>query len=291
MAAAPLSNRLLLVDGHAAAYRFHYGIRSLSTRDGFPLQAIFGFIRLMQQLRAKWKPTHLLVAFDGGLPASRLDLVPTYKAQRKPMPDELRQQLPVLTEYLDAAAMPSIRLEDVEADDVIATVARRFSGDILLASHDKDLFQLVDDQTRMLPLSGDAAPLDEAGVVAKTGVAPARIPDWLALVGDTADNIPGVPGVGPKTAAALVQQFASLDAMFAGLEDVPRPRLRDVLAENQELVYLNRQMVLLDDQVPGVPDEKALGCQPEPVKPLLDFYEKYELRSFAQQLRAPDLFG
>ncbi len=283
--------RLLLVDGHAAAYRFFFGIRPLSTSDGFPLQAIFGFVRLIQQLRAQWQPTHLAVAFDGGLPQSRLQLVPQYKAQRKPMPDELRQQLPVLFEYLGAASLVSLRQDEVEADDVIGTLARRFEGETLIATGDKDLFQLVDANTRIVPLSGDDAPLTAEGVLQKTGVPPHRIPDWLALIGDTADNIPGVPGVGPKTAATLVGMFDSLDTMFAQIDKIPQERLRDKLWACQPLIIRNRRMVELDCAIPGMPGIDALRVGPEPVAALLSFFRKYELHTFEKQLREPDLFA
>ncbi len=281
---------LLLIDGHAAAYRFFHGIRPMTTQSGVPVHAVFGLIRLLQQFRSQFMPTHIAVAFDGGLPANRLSLVPEYKAQRKPMPDDLRAQLPIMQEYLTAAAIPCFCQDAVEADDVIATLAARASGRVLIGTSDKDLFQLVSERVSIIPLSGQAVCLDPAGVKVKTGVGPEQIPDWLALTGDTADNIGGVPGVGPKTAAALLQQFGSLEEIYLHLDQVTRENLRQALAQHREVVQRNRQMVLLDTEIDGLPDFDALACTREPVSTLQAFYEKYEFRAFAQKLRAPELF-
>ncbi len=286
---ASTQERLLLIDGHAAAYRFFYGIRPMTTSTGIPVQAVFGFIRMMQQFQRQVYPTYQAVAFDGGLPQSRLDLVPDYKAQRKPMPDELRVQLPILQEYLAAARIPCFCLEAVEADDVIATFARQFDGRVYIGTSDKDMYQLVCDTISIIPLSGALVALDADGVVKKTGVAPDQIPDWLALTGDAADNIPGVPGIGPKTAASLLQQFGSLSALFDRVNEVKREGVRKALEEHAEIVWRNREMVLLH-QVDSLPKVETLRNQACPTDPLRAFFEKYAFDSFAQSLRSPELF-
>lgn len=285
-----IESRLLLIDGHAAAYRFFHGIRPMYTSDGRPVQALFGFIRMLQQLRAHWLPTHMAVAFDGGLPAKRLELVPDYKAQRKPMPDELRAQLPYLTEYLEAAGVATFCLDAVEADDVIATFTRRAEGTVIVGTSDKDLFQLVSETVSIVPLTGKSETLDCDGILQKTGVWPSQIPDWLALTGDTADNIPGVPGIGPKTASSLLQQFGTLHAIYDRLEEVARDRIREALCAHKDIVFRNKQMVLLDYTVDDLPPVSALACKQEPYIPLREFYEKFEFSSFVQKLREPELF-
>jgi len=262
----------------------------MTTSSGVPVQAVFGLIRMVQQFRSQFMPTHWAVAFDGGLPAHRLQLVPDYKAQRKPMPDDLRRQLPVMREYLAAAAVPCFCLEAVEADDVLATLSARASGDVLIATSDKDMFQLVDERVSIVPLSGTLALLDAEGVHAKTGVLPAQIPDWLALTGDTADNIGGVPGVGPKTAAALLAQFGSLEGVYAHLEQIPREHLRQALQTHAEVARRNLQMVVLDTSVATLPPLEALACTREPVDSLRAFYEKYEFKAFTRKLQEPELF-
>jgi DNA polymerase-1 len=286
-------SRLLLVDGLAGAYRFFYAIRGLSTAGGKPTNAVFGFVRMMQQLLGAWKPTHCAVVFDGGIPPMRLALVPGYKANRKPMPDELREQLPVLNEYLAAAAIPALRLDACEADDVIATLAVRAStsgSEVLIATADKDLFQLVNERVRIVSLAGEPTAMDSKAVEAKTGVAPTMIPDWLALTGDSADNIRGVPGIGPKTAAMLLGKSGGLTGLYDRLDAVESPRLRQILAENRDTVTRNLKMVRLDCAVDGVPDWSGMRRLSEPVRPLLDFYRRYELHAFANALAAPELF-
>lgn len=285
--------RLLLVDGLAGAYRFFHAIRGLSTKAGEPVNAVFGFVRMMQQLVQAWNPTHLAVVFDGGTPPARLALVPDYKAHRKPMPDELKTQLPVLNAYLAAAGIEAMRFDACEADDVLATLARRAADDdseVMIATGDKDLYQLVDGHIRIVSLAGEPTAMDAGAVERKTGVRPEQIPDWLAMTGDAADNIKGVPGVGPKTAAKLLNSFADLETVYARIEAVESPKLRQVLADSRAIVERNLKMVRLDCEVPGVPDWHSLKRKPEPVRDLLDFYRRYEFTAFANNLMSPELF-
>ncbi len=285
--------RLLLVDGLAGAYRFFHAIRELHTNAGEPVNAVFGFVRMMQQLDRAWKPTHRAVVFDGGTPPARLALVPEYKAHRKPMPSDLKAQLPVLNAYLEAAGIGALRLDACEADDVIATLARRAAdagSDVMIATGDKDLFQLVDGHVRIVSLAGEPTAMDAAAVEHKTGVRPEQIPDWLAMTGDAADNIKGVPGVGAKTAAKLLNTFSNMQAVYAQLETVESPRLRQALADSRDIVERNLKMVRLDCDVPGVPDWQTLQRTPEPIHSLLEFYRRYELHAFVNSLRMPELF-
>jgi len=199
----------------------------------------------------------------------------------------------VLNAYLEAAGIGALRLDACEADDVIATLARRAAdagSDVMIATGDKDLFQLVDDHVRIVSLAGEPTAMDAEAVACKTGVRPGQIPDWLALTGDAADNIKGVPGVGPKTAAKLLNAFPNLQAVYAQLEAVESPRLRQVLADSRDIVERNLKMVRLDCDVPGVADWRTLQRNPEPVRSLLEFYHRYELHAFANSLRTPELF-
>ncbi len=286
-------SRLLLVDGLAGAYRFFHAIRGLSTKAGEPVNAVFGFVRMMQQLDRAWNPTHVAVVFDGGTPPARLALVPDYKAHRKPMPDDLKRQLPILNAYLAAAGIEALRLDACEADDVIATLARRAADagcDVMIATGDKDLYQLVDGHVRIVSLAGEPTAMDAQAVEQKTGVRPVQIPDWLAMTGDAADNIKGVPGVGPKTAAKLLKTFGGLQALYEQLDKVESPKLRQVLADSHGIVERNLKMVRLDCDVPGVPDWHPMQRKPSPVRSLLDFYRRYEFTAFANSLVSPELF-
>jgi DNA polymerase-1 len=209
---------------------------------------------MLEKMRAAVAPTHWLVVWDGGLSAERLAMLPEYKAQRPDMPADLRLQLDDIVNYLAAAGIAGYRADGVEADDYIATLARRAAADwdVVIASADKDFMQLVSARIGLLN------PNDKTGVIwgreqvlAKTGLAPEQVADWLALMGDAVDNIPGVPGVGPKTAAELLKQFGSVAALLARLAEVKSERLRAALQVSAAVLVRNQQLVRL----PAVPCE------------------------------------
>jgi len=284
-------SRLLLVDGLSLLYRGFFAIRSLTTSSGIPTNGLFGFVRMMDQLRRVCEPTHLMVAFDGGLPPERVALVPTYKAQRDAMPEEMRQQLPLVNEYLSLSAIPFLRLDQCEADDIIATVARARPDDteVFIATSDKDLFQLVGDGTCIISPSGENQRMTREGVFEKTGVWPEQIVEWLALTGDASDNIPGLKGVGPKTAAKLLSEFGSLESLWNRTAEVQKEKLRNQLIENRGLVERNAQMVRLVDNIEGIPDFAELAVRP-PARELLAFFDRVEFHAMARKLREPELF-
>ena len=243
--------RLLIVDGHAYAYRAFHAIRELRAPDGRPTNAIYGFAKMLEKMRLALEPTHLVVVWDGGLSAERLAALPEYKAQRPEMPADLKPQFDEITAYLTAAGVPEICQDGLEADDIIASLARREAAAgmaVVIASADKDFMQLVSGPIGLLN------PNDKTGTVwtdeqvrLKTGVEPGQIADWLALMGDAVDNIPGVPGVGAKTAAALLKQFGCLDEMFRRLDEVKSERLRHALREAAGTVRRNLALVRLLD--------------------------------------------
>lgn len=280
-------NSVLIVDGTAVAYRAFYAVRGLSTRDGTPTNALFGFIRMIRQLEAQWGPDRLVVTFDGGSPAHRLAKCPDYKAQRSPMPDELRAQLPLINEFLDTAGIPMVLIEAQEADDVMATLAIRATTAgalVRLATSDKDLMQLVNERVRIVPPTKTDTELDPAGVEAKTGVRPSQIVDWLALIGDVADNIPGVMGIGPKTATKLLVQYGSLEAALAQIEQITPPGLRDKMRAGSETARLNVELMTLDGAVPDVPEWDDIPAPAPDLAALKAFFEKYELHRMAADL-------
>lgn len=270
--------RLLLVDGHAYAYRSYHAIRGLSAPDGFPTNAIYGFVKSVRKLRELLRPTHMAVTWDGGLAAERVSLLPGYKADRPPMPAALEQQLDQMVAWLNAEGIPSICREGVEADDAIATLARGGANagmNVVIASSDKDFGQLVSDRV------GLVNPNDKSGTVwtprtveERMGVRPDQVVDWLSLVGDAVDNIPGVPGVGEKTAAALLRRFGTCDRLFERIDEVEPPRLRAALAGAVQTVERNRRMIRLNDSV-------SLGVAPGELRlrePDLDVLRRLYLR-------------
>lgn len=246
--------QLLIIDGHSFAYRAFYAIRKLNAPDGKPTNAIYGFIRMLGKVKALVKPTHMVVIWDGGLAAERMALLPEYKAQRKEMPAELGEQLDSIVSYLRAIKVSSWMKEGVEADDCIAAITRQaVQGGIrvVIASSDKDFMQLVSDSTQLLGPSGTLeSMLDVEGVIKKTGVTPGQVIDWLSLVGDAVDNIPGVKGVGPKTASNLLKQFDSIDELYLRLSEVTSAQLKLNLESAKELVRRNQKLVALNEQVP-----------------------------------------
>jgi len=261
----------LIVDAMALAYRAFHAIPPLHAPDGTPTNMLLGFAKALRHLQERFKPTHLVVISDGGLPAHRMELLPSYKAQRAPMPDELKRQLPFLDAFLDAARIVRLRLDGEEADDVMATLARAAEQRryrVVMASNDKDLFQLLTDRVSMVAPVKDALLMGPAEVEAKIGVPPSLVPAWLSLTGDAVDNIPGVPGIGPKTAAKLLQEHGSLDSLLANLAQVKGERMQSALRESADAIRRNLAMVTLHTDVPGLPDLDALRLQPPDVPAL-----------------------
>lgn len=239
----------LLVDGHAHAYRAFHAIRSLSSPDGEPTNAIFGFVKAMQRLAATCSPSHAAVVWDGGLARERLAVLPGYKANRPPMPRDLECQFDGLAAWVRANGWRSLCAEGVEADDWIGGLARMgeaAGASVVISTSDKDFMQLVGERIRLLnPADRGGELLGPEQVVAKTGVQPHQIVDWLSLIGDSVDNIAGVPGVGPKTATALLGRFGSCAGIYEHLDQVTPPRVRDALAGARETLARNRRLIAL----------------------------------------------
>ena len=251
----PAGGSLLIVDGHCYAYRAFFGIASLTSPAGLPTNAIYGFIRMLGKMRERARPTHLAVVWDGGLAADRMALLPEYKAQRAEMPAGLRPQLDGMADYLRAAGIASLLQEGCEADDWIAALAVRAEAaglPVVIASSDKDFMQLVSGGVRLLvPQDKTESLWDAEQVRRKTGVAPAQIVDWLSLVGDASDNIPGVPGIGLKIAADLLGQFGSIDVLYGRLAEVRSERVRTSLRTAEEAVRRNQKLIRLRDKMPS----------------------------------------
>jgi DNA polymerase-1 len=282
--------RLLLIDGHAYAYRAYHAIRELSSPLGRPTNAIFGFIKMVEKVRTWIQPTHLAVVWDGGLAQERLQALPEYKAQRPPMPDSLAGQLEDLAVWLAAAEITSCQREGVEADDWIAALASRAAGkdwSVVIASSDKDFMQLVSDRVRLLNPGDKTERLwgpDE--VREKSGVDPEQIVDWLSLVGDAVDNIPGVRGVGHKTAAALLKQFGSIDAILGNLEQVAPDRIRRAVGDAADVLRRNRELVRLKSEL-GLelgPELDSLAVREGQLERMADLCSGWGFRSLRQEL-------
>ena len=214
---------LVLVDGSSYLYRAYHAMPKLSNSHGEPTGAVYGVVNMLRRLLKTYEPEHMAVVFDAKGKTFRDELFAEYKAHRPPMPDELVEQIEPIHAIVRALGLPLLQVEGVEADDVIGTLARAAAGkgrDTLISTGDKDMAQLVDGHVRIVDTMKEQV-YDRDGVTARFGVTPEQIIDYLALVGDTSDNIPGVPGVGPKTAAKWLQQYGSLDALIAHAEEIP----------------------------------------------------------------------
>jgi DNA polymerase-1 len=248
-----MAGKLLLLDGHSLAYRAFYALPSdLSTAAGTVTNAVFGFTSMLTKVLADEQPEYLAVAFDTPGPTFRDEMDADYKAGRKETPELFAAQLPLIREVLDALQIPVLEIPGVEADDVIATLATRAADagtDVVVVTGDRDTFQLVRDPHLKVLYNkrgvSDYALYDEAGIVERTGgVTPEQYPEYAALRGDTSDNLPGVPGIGEKTAAKLVTTYGALEDILEHLDELP-PKQRQNLGEMRERVLLNREMSLL----------------------------------------------
>lgn len=283
----------MLVDALGLVYRAFHAIPPLSTRDGTPTNALLGFIKTVRHLHQYWQPDFCAVVFDGGIPPERRELLPAYKAQRPPMPDSMRAQLPLIKEYLQFAGMASVRRDALEADDILAVLADRGAAagmEALVVTADKDLMQVVSDKVALIAPNKIEEKINPAAVAARTGVRPDQIPDWLALVGDAADNIPGVPGIGPKTASRWLAQWPDLESLLAHLGGLQPEKSRQALAQHGETARRNLRMMRLPLDLPGLPALEELRIQPPATGRLLEFCQAYDLHGLARELSAPTLF-
>jgi DNA polymerase-1 len=280
--------RLLIVDGHAYAYRAFHAIRELRSPTGRPTNAIYGFVKMLAKMRATVGPTHLIVVWDGGLNAERVAALPEYKAQRPDMPVDLKPQLDEIVAYLQAAQITSICREGVEADDYIAGLAQRAAAagmSVVIASADKDFMQLVSGQIGLWnPNDKTETIWTDEQVRAKAGVKPSQMVDWLSLTGDSVDNIPGVSGVGPKTAAELLNRFGSVNVVYEKLSEVKSEKLRSNLSAAEATVRRNQALVRLRDDLPAAFSPVELVERPADTGRLRELYRRWGFKTLLAAL-------
>jgi DNA polymerase I len=247
---------VVLFDTYSVLFRAFHALPRLSTSTGVPSSALFGFSSLVLKVLREQRPAALSFALDAPVRTFRSERYEEYKAGRAPTPSELAQQLARLPWLLEAFGVPVFCVPGYEADDVLATLARRLAAQertVLVVSGDRDLLQTAAPRTRVLFLGrrgGDAEIYDSERVEARFGVPPAKLPAFMALVGDASDNLVGVPGIGPRTAAALVSEFGSMQELLSNLERVESTKLRNSLSEAQGRLLLNEELARLHDDVP-----------------------------------------
>lgn len=283
-----MTNRLLLVDGHAYAYRAFHAIRSLNSPDGRPTNAIFGFVKMLQKMVGSLKPTHVLVLWDAGLAIERSTALPDYKANRPPTPEPLEEQFPQIETWLDAVGYAQFQEEGTEADDWIGTYARRAEvagWNVVIASSDKDFLQLVNARIGILNPNDKSEKIwSAADVEAKTGVRPDQVADWLSLIGDAVDNIPGVSGVGPKTAAELLRKYGSIEGIYARLSEIKSESQRTALSAAADAVRRNQLMIRLHEAKEGGPELSTLVPGQPKLASLREQYARWGFRSLLAEV-------
>lgn len=262
--------RLFLIDGSGYFYRAFYAVKNLSRKDGFPTNAVFGFVKMLKRVVEEYEPEYLAMVFDAKGPTFRHEMDKNYKAQRKPMPDDLRAQLPYIKSVVEAFNIPAFEMQGFEADDIIGTLAKQAEEkglEAVIVSGDKDMMQLVTEKTTVLDTMKERT-VGAAEVMDFWGVPAPRVVDVMGLTGDASDNIPGAPGIGIKTAAKLIQEFGSLDALLDQAETVKQPKRRQTLIEFADQIRLSRKLATIETAVPvegeiadlkaATPDRKAL---------------------------------
>jgi len=253
--------RLFLVDGSSQMYRAYHAIRGLTGPDGRSTNAVYGFATMLRKLIADQKPEYIAASFDLAGPTFRDELVADYKAHRAPMPSDLAEQVPLVREACEALGVPVLTSERFEADDVIATLAMQAHAagfDVAIVTGDKDFFQLVSDGIRVFNPRDEGTWYDADGVVAKFGVRPDQVVDALALMGDSVDNIKGVPGIGEKGARELIGTYRTLDNLLASAADIQQKRYREGLLAHADDARLSRELAKIRTDVPVTFDAEAL---------------------------------
>ena len=250
---------LTLVDGSGFIFRAYYALPPLTRKDGTPINAVMGYCNMIWRLIAKTKTDNLAVIFDVASKSFRNDIYPQYKANRSEAPDDLIPQFALIREATNAFNIPYIELKGYEADDIIATYARQAQNKgwfVDIISSDKDLMQLVDDKIKMIdPMK--MVNIDREEVLKKFGVYPDKVVDVQALAGDSTDNIPGVPGIGVKTAAELINKYGSLEILLNKAEEITQPKRRENLINYADLARISMKLVTLDDDVKNIEDFKS----------------------------------
>lgn len=300
-----MTGKLVLIDGHSILNRAFYGVPDLTNAQGVHTNAVYGFLNIMFKILDEEKPQYLIVAFDVSAPTFRHEMFDAYKGTRKPMPPELKQQVPIIKEVLTAMNIQIVEKEGYEADDLLGTIAKRSEAEGLLVSivsGDRDILQIATDNIRIrIPKTKKGVTEIEnyntAEVIELYGVTPLEFIDVKALMGDSSDNIPGAPGIGEKTASAIIQKYKSIENAYAHLDEITPNKAKNSLGANYEQVQLSKKLATIDINVPieyklenAVPDKMFSD---EAYKMFQQYNFKTFLKRFdmTQSDKEPDIYG
>ncbi len=287
-----MSARFFVVDGPGFLYRAYHALPYLSNSKGQATHAVRGVSTMLLKLLREENPAYAAVAWDPPGPTFREEKLPSYKETRPGMPDDLRSQIALVKRVFEALRLPLLEVPGFEADDVLGTLVDRMGSEpveMVLVTADKDMLQLVGPDVRVLSTNVRGEPIwfDDDAVAAKWGVAPKQIPDLLALMGDSIDNIPGVPGVGEKTAVKLISQFGSVERLYENLTLVPG-KLRETLATHREQAFLSRELATVSTRVPIAQDLEAFKREEPDWERLRALWTELEFETLLRQLPAAE---
>ncbi len=279
--------KLFLIDGNSFCYRAYYAIRNLSNSKGQPTNAIYGFVTMLNKIIKENSPDMVAVAFDLKGPTFRHKKFEEYKAHRKPMPEDLVGQMPIIKEIVDAYNIPIYGIAGYEADDVLATIAKKAEEkdiETFIVTGDKDALQLVDSHIRIYSTHKEGLIYDAHKVKEAFGIGPDKITDLMALMGDATDNIPGVRGIGEKTATELIGEFGSLDNLLKNIDKVKSESRKKMIKDNEKMALLSRELAVLDTDVPIKIDFKELELKEPNQERLLELFKELEFKSLLKDL-------
>ncbi len=279
--------KIYLIDGHSYAYRAFHAIRQLTDSKGLALNAVYGFTRMLLKLIKDERPDYIAVAFDTPGKTFRHDMYDLYKANRSEQPEEMRHQIPLIKEVVDALDIPIFELNEYEADDVLATLAAKAESEgmeAVIVTGDKDMLQLISDSVKVLNPHKENSPIDAEAVKNRFGVGPEQMRDLMAMAGDSSDNIPGIPGIGPKTAAGLLSEYGTLENVFEHVDEVKGQKRRENLAENKDIAFLCRDLVTLRRDAPLEIDLERCKTGSGDKAKLIELLKRFEFRSLVNEL-------
>jgi DNA polymerase I len=281
--------RLFLIDGNSYIYRAYFAIRNLSTSKGFPTNAIYGFTTMLLKIVRDHRPEYLAVVFDAKGPTLRHAEYQEYKAQRPEMPDPLRRQIPYIHRLVETFRIPVLMMEGYEADDLIGTLARQAEGmdlDVTIVSGDKDMFQLITPRTSVYDTMKDKV-IRAEDVRERYGVNPDRVVEIMGLMGDSIDNIPGVPGIGEKTAVDLIRRFGTIENLLGHLDDLGKPKLRENLRAFVEQARMSRQLALIKKDCPTELNLDRFRLSEPDTEAVIGLFRELEFGSLLKRVEAP----
>ncbi|HNT69836.1 MAG TPA: 5'-3' exonuclease H3TH domain-containing protein, partial [Syntrophorhabdaceae bacterium] len=283
------TRRVFLVDGNSYLYRAFYATPHLSNSKGMPTNAVYAFISMIKKLMTAESPDRLVIVFDSKAPSFREEISKAYKAQRPPMPDNLSTQIPYVKKVIEAMGIPILEMEGFEADDIIGTIVSGLRGyddlETYIVTSDKDMVQLLSEKVFIYDsMKNQLIGMKEAEE--KFGVKPSLMVDYLALCGDTSDNIPGVPGIGDKTARELINSIGSVDAIYENIQEVKKPSVREKLMAGKDLAAMSRQLATIRLDVPVDVSLSSLENREQDFQELRRIYRELEFTSLYREIKA-----